>query len=184
MAGSAPSNLTPDGPLYCVNHPQTETLIRCSRCLDPICPKCSVRTAVGLRCKKCARINRSPLYLLEPQHYVLATVVAAILSVIAGAIIVQVGLLFAFFLSAPIGGIIAEGVVRSVGGKRGRAIQAITATCIVLGAFAGPWLLKAVLAGTLAVLPTNPLAYLASLLNLTSALYAFLAAGTAVARLR
>ncbi|MEN6392186.1 MAG: B-box zinc finger protein, partial [Anaerolineaceae bacterium] len=28
--------------LYCTNHPQTETSLRCNRCDKPICTKCAV----------------------------------------------------------------------------------------------------------------------------------------------
>ena len=166
------------GVLHCVNHPQTETLIRCSRCLDPICLKCAVRTPVGLRCRKCAGVGRSPLY-------VLAAAVATVVSMIAGTVMTQLGFFwFTLILAMPAGGLIAEIVLRSTGGKRGRAIQLITAVAIALGAFAGPWLWRAISAGTLAALPANPLVYLASILNINSILYAALAISTAVARLR
>ena len=171
--------------LHCVNHPQTETLIRCSRCLDPICLKCAVRTPVGLRCRRCAGVGRSPLYVLAPEHYVLAAAVALVVSMIAGTVMTQLGFFwFTLILAMPAGGLIAEIVLRSTGGKRGRAIQLITAVAIALGAFAGPWLWRAISAGTLAALPANPLVYLAGILNINSILYAALAISAAVARLR
>jgi len=182
MAGSGADPLEPTEVVYCVNHPRTETLIRCSRCLDPICPKCAIRTPVGLRCPACARRNRSPLYALAPQDYVVVAVVALAASLVAGALITQVRLLFAVLLSAPVGGMIAE-VVWRVGHKRGRAVQVITGGAIALGAYAGPLLLGMLISGRLA-LPANALAMMASLLNLTSILYAVLAIGAAVARLR
>ena len=81
--------------------------------------------------------------MIEPQNYVLVVLVALVASLIAGAVVAQVGairlgLLFAFFLSAPIGGIIAEAVWR-ITRKRGRVVATITAACIALGAFGGPW---------------------------------------------
>ena len=182
-AGASPNAVNPGEVMYCVNHPKTETLIRCSKCLDPICLKCAVRTPVGLRCPKCARVGRSPLYALGPQDYLIAAAVGLVLSLIAGAIVVQLGILFALLLAMPVGGIIAEAVLRSTHGKRGRSMQIITAVCIALGAVLGPWLWRAVSAGTLQALPGNPLSYLASLLNVNVALYAFLAIGAAVARL-
>ena len=54
MAGSRLDKLESAQVMYCVNHPKSETLMRCSKCLEPICPKCAVRTPVGLRCPKCA----------------------------------------------------------------------------------------------------------------------------------
>ncbi len=188
MAGSNPDGLDPTQVMFCVNHPKTETLIRCSKCLDPICDKCAVRTPVGLRCRKCAWGNRAPSYELAPQNYILVGLVALVASLIAGAVMAQVaairlGLLFAFFLSAPIGGIIAEVVWRTTH-KRGRVVATITAVCIALGAVGGPWVWRIAEAGSLAVLPANPLAYLASILNVTALVYAVLAIGAAVARLR
>ena len=173
-----------ENPMYCVNHPKTETLIRCNKCLDPICTKCAIRTPVGLRCPRCVRGARSPLYVLEPQHYVVASVVALAASLVTGALIARAGLLFTFFLAIPAGGLIGEAVMRSIHGKRGRTVQAITGVCIVLGAIAGPWLWSAIAAGTFASLPRNPLAYLVSMLNVNTIFYAVLAIGAAVARLR
>jgi len=40
-------------PLTCPRH-KVETPLTCVTCGTPICPKCYVRTAVGLRCPKCA----------------------------------------------------------------------------------------------------------------------------------
>ncbi len=182
MAGSGPDVVEPEV-LYCVNHPKTETLIRCSKCLDPICTKCAIRTPVGLRCPKCARIGRSPLYILGPQHYVIAAVVALAASLVAGAVVVQLGLLFTIILSAPIGGLIGEVVLRGTRGKRGRPVQIIVAVCIAVGALLGPLLLKVVASGTLASLPASPLAYVTLLFNLNGLIYAVLAIGAAVARL-
>jgi hypothetical protein len=184
MAGSSPDAVNPDKVLYCTYHPKTQTLIRCSKCLDPICLKCAIRTPVGLRCPKCAKVGHSPLYALEPQHYVLAGAVALVAATVAGAIMVQLGVLFALFLGVPVGGIIAEAVTRSIHGRRGRAVQAITAVSIALGALLGPWLWVAASAGTLNALPANALGFLGSLLNVNVIIYAVLAVGAAIARLR
>src|SRR5215216_981534 len=42
------------GPVPCADHPDVETRLRCSRCGRPICPRCAVRTPVGMRCPDCA----------------------------------------------------------------------------------------------------------------------------------
>src|ERR687893_2221622 len=42
------------GPVPCADHPDVETRLRCSRCGRPICPRCGVRTPVGMRCPDCA----------------------------------------------------------------------------------------------------------------------------------
>jgi MFS family permease len=139
---------------------------------------------VGLRCKNCASPGRSPLYSLAPHEYVIAGGVSLVTSLIAGTVMTQIGLLFAFFLSAPAGGFIAEAVSRSLHGRRGRALQIITGAGILVGALLGPWLWAALSRGNLALIPTNPLNWLASLLRVNTLVYAFLAVGAAIARLR
>jgi MFS family permease len=180
MAGPGTDSVTTGETLYCVNHPHTETLLRCSRCLDPICVKCAVRAPVGLRCPKCARLGRSPLYVVEPQHYLVAALVALAAALVAGAIFARLGLLLSFFLAAPAGGLIAEAVARAVR-KRGRALQCIAAGSIVVGALVGPvlWWLLSRGAGV-----ASPAVWLRSLLRLETLVYAVLAVGAAVARLR
>jgi hypothetical protein len=119
---------------------------------------------------------------LAPQDYVVITVVALAVSLVAGALIPRAGFFFALLLSVPTGGLIAEAVLRTTR-KRGRAVQLITGACIALGAYAGPLAFRMLASGSL-VLPVNPLLVMASLLNLSSILYAVLAIGAAVARLR
>ncbi len=179
MAGTTPDTVDPNNTMYCINHPKRETLIRCSRCLDPICTKCAVRTPVGLRCPKCARVGRSPLYELRPKHYLTGALVALTISLVAGVIVTQLWLFLTFFLAVPIGGLIAETVNR-ITRKRGRALQIITAVTIGLGAFAGPLLWGAISVGAL---PTTPLVFLRAFLNVNSLIYVVLAIGAAVARL-
>ncbi len=38
---------------FCVNHPKEATLLRCSKCLNPICMRCAIRTPIGWRCPDC-----------------------------------------------------------------------------------------------------------------------------------
>ncbi len=40
--------------VYCARHPQIETGLRCGRCDTPICPRCMIHGAVGIRCPDCA----------------------------------------------------------------------------------------------------------------------------------
>lgn len=185
MAGSGTDTVTETDPaqvMYCARHPNVETLIRCSRCLTPICPKCAIRTPVGLRCPDCGRIGRSPLYSLAPHHYVLAAIVSLVLSLIAGVLIRQSYLWITLFISAPVGGFIAEVTTRSVRGKRGRAIQIITCASIALGA-AAPSLALLFLTGLTGV-GADLASILGALLDLNAILYAVMAIGMAWYRLR
>ena len=48
--------------LYCANHPDVETYLRCNKCNKPICLKCAVLTEVGYRCKECIREQQNVFY--------------------------------------------------------------------------------------------------------------------------
>ena len=79
------------GVVECPRDPGVETALRCSRCETPICPRCLVQTPVGARCKNCARVSHSPIYVLSGQHIVRA----ALASIIGGVIM---GLIWGFIL--------------------------------------------------------------------------------------
>ena len=44
-----------DGEFYCAKHVKAVTRLRCGRCEAPICPKCTVYTPAGTRCRPCAK---------------------------------------------------------------------------------------------------------------------------------
>ncbi len=44
-----------DGELYCAKHTKAVTRLRCGRCEAPICPKCTVYTPAGTRCRPCSK---------------------------------------------------------------------------------------------------------------------------------
>lgn len=171
-------------PTYCLRHPRVETVIRCSKCLDPICPRCGIRTPVGLRCPDCVRAVRSPLYVLDPQHYVLAVLVALSLSTVLGGLVPRLGLLFVILLAGPAGGLVGEAVLRSTHGKRGRPVQIVVAICLILGALLGPYLWQTLMRVAVGGSPGRPVSLFASLLNISTIVYVVLATGAAVARLR
>src|SRR5687767_14210953 len=56
---------TSTGEVRCTYHPSVMTRLRCSRCGKPICPRCGVRTPVGLRCPECAGVRGLPTYRTE-----------------------------------------------------------------------------------------------------------------------
>src|SRR5512139_2890612 len=51
--------------LYCANHPDRETMLRCNRCEKPICYQCAILTPVGYRCKECVRQQQNTYYNAE-----------------------------------------------------------------------------------------------------------------------
>lgn len=48
------------GVYFCARHPKVKTRLRCGRCEVPICPKCTVFSPAGTRCRDCAR-NKVPV---------------------------------------------------------------------------------------------------------------------------
>lgn len=132
--------------MYCAYHPQRETLLRCSKCGNPICVDCGIRTPVGVRCRECAQLRRLPIYEVSVGQYLLAFVVASGASTLAGFFIGFLGSLWlTLFLAPAVGGLIAEVMDRVTGHKRGLGLQIVAGVSIVLGAFLGLLLLPPVL---------------------------------------
>jgi hypothetical protein len=132
--------------LYCANHPDTETLLRCNRCEKPICLKCAVLTDVGYRCKECIRGVQSTYFNAAPMDnlvaFVVATLVAAIASPIAGFVFALVsfgflGILLAFMIGSGAGGVLAQIIRTAVGRRRGRYLRYFALGGIILGVLIG-----------------------------------------------
>jgi len=96
-------------PLYCANHPDIETGLRCNNCEKPICPKCAVLTPTGYRCKECVRNQQKVFETAEWYDYPIAFFLAAILTY-AGSFLAALLGFFIIFLAPIIGVIIAEAV--------------------------------------------------------------------------
>lgn len=106
----------------CSYHRDVMTRLRCSRCGKPICPRCGVRTPVGLRCPECAGVRGLPTYRTESST--LARSLGAGL-----AVAVVVGLIWGrfpawnFYLSLVLGFGVAETMARLSANKRGQDLQ-------------------------------------------------------------
>lgn len=118
--------------LYCANHPNTETTLRCNRCEKPICTRCAVLTPTGYRCKDCVRGQQKLFSTAQWYDYLLAAVVAGLLSFI-GSLMVQFLGFFSIFL-APVAGVIIAEAVRLVIRRRRSKLLFQTAAA---AAFAG-----------------------------------------------
>jgi hypothetical protein len=117
--------------LYCANHPQVETSLRCSNCDKPICPKCAVRTPTGYRCRECVRGHQKIFDTAQWYDYPIAFITAVILSYVGGLIAPRFGF-FVLFV-APIAGVIIAEVLRAFLRKRRskRLFQLATAGVLV-----------------------------------------------------
>jgi len=165
--------------LYCANHPQTETSLRCNKCNKLICTRCAVLTPVGYRCRECVRGQQQVFETAVWYDYITAPVAAAILGGILGALLLVLGW-FVIFLAPVAGGLVAEIVRAIVRRRRGRNLFLVAAAGYVLGCL--PLFLPVLLS---LVLDTGRGFTLGSLLNLLwPALYAVIATGTFFARLR
>ena len=102
--------------LYCANHPQRETSLRCNRCDKPICPECAVLTPTGYRCKECVRGQQRVYNTATSIDYMLAFITAAVLSYVGSLITGFLG--FFTLLLAPLAGVVIAEAVRYVIRKR------------------------------------------------------------------
>ncbi len=125
--------MTDDSPtLYCANHPQIATTLRCNRCDKPICPKCAVPTPTGYRCTECVRGQQKIFDTAQWYDYFTSVIVAGLLSFIGSRFIPLLGF-FTIFL-APVAGIfIAEAVRFVVRRRRSRLLTQLTTTATALG---------------------------------------------------
>jgi hypothetical protein len=126
--------------MYCANHPDTETLLRCNKCGKPICFKCAVRTEVGYRCKECIHEQQNVFYTAMTSDNWIAFAVAAGITLVAWPI---VGFLFSITAFLRLdhcgadrvrrGATLAQIIRNSVGRRRGRYIRHFTLAGIVVG---------------------------------------------------
>lgn len=128
-------------PLYCINHPAVETVLRCKECERPICPKCAVRTPTGYRCKDCVRRQQKVFYTARWYDYPIAFLVATLLSFLAALLVALIGTLAGFLawlvllFAVPVaGGVIAEAVRFAVRKHRARSLFLTAAGGVVFGA--------------------------------------------------
>jgi hypothetical protein len=174
--------------LYCVNHPDRETLLRCGKCGQPICPECAVRHPVGLRCPQCARMKKVPTYDVPASYYLRALGAglgtALVCAVVAQVLPYFVPLTFYSLLSLlttiAIGAIVSEAISRVTHYKRGRGLQIVAALSVLLGYIGGTMIITAY--------PFDIIAWLHLVANIVLSpyywAYPIIAAAVAVIRLR
>ena len=118
--------------LYCYNHPQRETLLRCNRCERPMCISCAVLTPTGYRCKECVRGHQKKFETARWWDYPVAILVAGILGVIGSLISNMIGF-FILFIAPVAGMIIAEAVRLVTRRRRGHWLPLAAAGATLVG---------------------------------------------------
>jgi hypothetical protein len=142
--------------LYCANHPQRETSLRCNRCEKPICPDCAVLTPTGYRCKECVRGMQKIYNTATSIDFVLAFITALVLSYIGSLITGFLG--FFILLLAPLVGIvIAEAVRYVIRKRRSPGLYLTAAIATALGSL--PGLVMPVLTLIIGLSSSNAISY-------------------------
>src|SRR4051812_16089249 len=122
----------PTEDVRCTYHPSVMTRLRCSRCGKPICPRCGVRTPVGLRCPECAGVRGLPTYPTDSTALAKSALYGGVLAVAIG---VLWGFIptWNFYLALAMGFAVSEVVARAAKGKRGRDLQVVAIVAVLIG---------------------------------------------------
>lgn len=118
--------------IYCYRHPTRETRLRCNQCNQPICASCAVLTPIGYRCPDCIRTQQKAFDTTKPGDYIIASVVAFVIS-FAGSWIANPMGLFTILITPLIGFLIAELVRWAVKKRRSKTLNKITMIAATLG---------------------------------------------------
>jgi hypothetical protein len=128
--------------LYCANHPQRETMLRCNKCNKPICGECAILTPTGYRCRECVRGQQKRFENATSLDYVIGLVLAGALS-LAGSFIPSILSFFTIFVAPILGVIIVAVVQRVIKHRRSQSLFFIVAGAAALGSL--PLLLAQIL---------------------------------------
>jgi len=132
--------------LYCANHPNVETSLRCNNCDKPICPKCAVLTPTGYRCKECVRSQQKVFNTAEWYDYPVAFFIVGTLSFLGSMLASFLGF-WIIFIAAIIGMGIAEATRFLTHRRRSKLLFQIAASAAIIGSL--PFLLTTLLNGNL-----------------------------------
>ncbi len=118
--------------IYCANHPDVETTLRCNRCEKPICAKCAVLTPTGYRCKECIRGQQKIFNTATWIDYPLVFIVVAVLAFLGSLIADRIGF-FVILLGPIAGGVIAEVARWVTRRRRSRELFIVATIAAVVG---------------------------------------------------
>jgi hypothetical protein len=123
---------TARGEVKCSYHPNVMTGLRCSRCGKPICPRCGVRTPVGLRCPDCAGVRGLPTYRTDSSVLAKAALCGLGVAVVVGVIWGYLPT-WGFYLSLALGFGVAEAMAWASRAKRGLDLQIVGMLMVAVG---------------------------------------------------
>jgi hypothetical protein len=118
--------------IFCANHPNIETSLRCNRCEKPICAKCAILTPTGYRCRECVRGQQKIFETAEWVDYPLVFVVVAILAYLGSLVAFRIGF-FIILLAPVVGGLIAEVARFVTRRRRSRRLFLVAAAAAIIG---------------------------------------------------
>ena len=137
-------------PVYCAEHEERPTNIRCSRCEKPVCPECMVQAPVGIRCREHGQPTKLPTYDVSTGFIVRGVAAGVGIGVLGGLILGLAGALtnlffipYAFTLTmVGLGYLVGEGISRATNRKRGQplivaAVVGVVLAFVVVVAFTG-----------------------------------------------
>lgn len=128
---------SPTEKMYCYNHPQRETVLRCNRCERPMCTSCAVLTPTGYRCKECVRGQQKIFETARWWDYPVSILVAGALGVVGSLFSNMLGF-FILFLAPVAGMIIAEAVRLATRKRRGKWLPLVAAGAALVGSLFSP----------------------------------------------
>lgn len=145
----------------CARHAAVQTVLRCSRCDTPICPRCLVQTPVGARCPTCANPTRLPTFQVTPGVLLRAGGAGAAAGAVLGAVwsVLPLGGFLALLPAAGAGYVLGEVVSRAANRKRAASLQ-VLAGSLSLATFMWAQMFGALLAAGLPILVPLVLAVL------------------------
>jgi uncharacterized membrane protein YjjP (DUF1212 family) len=117
--------------MYCANHPNIATSLRCNRCEKPICAKCAVLTPTGYRCKECIKELQKIFETAMWYDYPLVFITVGVLAYLGSLIAARIGF-FTVLLAPFAGGIIAEAARLVTRRRRSKMLFILAAIAAVI----------------------------------------------------
>jgi hypothetical protein len=117
-----------------------ETLLRCGKCEQPICPDCTVMGPVGARCHECASLYSSHLFQIDSGKLMTALGIGLLVALAGGYLVAlasSAGGFLQFWMAVAMGAAVGETVRRLSGRKRGYKMEIAAGLCAALGVAGG-----------------------------------------------